>query len=100
MYTLKKTASFENWFNKLPDRTAKMRILARLKNVASGTLGLTRSLGGRISEIKIDYGPGYRLYYTIQGETILLLLLGGDKSKQDKDIAKARQILHDLEEET
>jgi putative addiction module killer protein len=97
MYILEKTETFEKWFGSLKDRTAKNRILARFRNVMSGTLGHIGTVGDGIFELKIDYGPGYRIYYTMKDNVILLLLIGGDKSKQDRDILKAKEIKKNLE---
>lgn len=97
MYSVEKTTTFDRWLTKLKDRTAKAKILLRIKKAETGNLGTSRSLGSGISELKIDYGPGYRLYYTRRKQTIIWLLCGGDKSTQQTDIVKAKKILAELE---
>lgn len=96
MHIIRKSARFEKWFTKLRDITAKGKILARLKRAELGNLGDFKLLGAGLFEMRIDFGPGYRVYFTRQGELIILLLLGGDKSTQDRDITSARQILTEL----
>ena len=91
-YRLKRTKTFEKWFDKLRDKEAYLCISKRLKRMERGNFGDHKSLGGGISELRIDYGPGYRVYYTERSGMIILLLVGGDKSTQDKDIVKARQL--------
>lgn len=97
MYSVEKTYTFDRWLAKLKDHAAKARILLRIKKVEAGNLGTSRSLGGGVSELKIDYGPGYRLYYTRRKQVIVWLLCGGDKSTQQADIAKAKKLLAELE---
>ena len=88
---------FNKWFTKLRDRQARIRILARVDRLADGNYGDSRFLGD-ISELRIDYGPGYRVYYKDTGKEIVILLCGGDKSTQQTDILKARKIARDYEE--
>jgi len=97
LYTIKTTDSFDKWLKKLKDRSAKVRILARLDRVALGNLGDVKDIDSSISEMRFFFGAGYRIYYTIQENTIVLLLNAGDKSTQEKDIEKAKNILIDLE---
>ena len=99
MYIIEVTNQFETWLRKLKDRTAKAKILVRLKRIEHGNLGDTKSVGNALSEIRITYGPGYRIYYHQKNESILLLLIGGTKSSQSKDIEKAKEILKSLEAE-
>jgi putative addiction module killer protein len=80
---------FLEWLNALRDETAEVKIRARLKRVAFGNLGDYRSVGEGVCELRIDYGPGYRIYFGQIGTTIVLLLCGGDKSTQQRDIQKA-----------
>ena len=82
---------FTEWLTNLRDRNAHARISARLNRVKLGNFGIVKALGDGVNELKIDYGPGYRLYYAMNGKTVVLLLIGGDKStqKQDVKIAKA-----------
>jgi len=98
VYSIETTDHFEKWLKKLKDIRAKARILTRIKVIETGNLGDHKSIGGHVSEIRITYGPGYRLYYTKKGDVVILLLIGGDKSTQSKDIEKARSILAELEE--
>ena len=91
-YVTEKTEIFEIWLKKLRDKEACTRISRRLKRIEKGNFGDHKSLGGGISALRIDYGPGYRVYYTERSGMIILLLVGGDKSTQDKDIVKARQL--------
>jgi putative addiction module killer protein len=96
MNIIRKTNKFEKWFRKLRDTTAKGKILSRLKSAELGNLGDYKALGAGLFEMRIDCGPGYRVYFTRQGKLIVILLLGGDKSTQERDIAIARQILSEL----
>jgi putative addiction module killer protein len=82
---------FAIWFDHLRDRRAKLKIKLRLDRVEEGNLGDYRSLGEGLFELKIDYGPGYRLYFGQIASIIVILLCGGDKSTQDRDIEKARE---------
>lgn len=88
-------APFEKWFSSLKDNKAKQIIQARLDRAVMGNLGDYKSLGQDVFELRIDYGPGFRVYFSIQGQRILLLLIGGDKKTQSKDITKAKLYLDD-----
>jgi putative addiction module killer protein len=88
---IRKTSEFNKWFNRLRDPRAAARILVRINRLAEGNPGDSRFLG-EISEMRIDYGPGYRVYYKDTGKEIIILLCGGDKSTQQADIARAMQI--------
>lgn len=92
MYEILKSSSFDAWLRGLRDRGAKARIEVRIRRLSLGNPGQFRALKGGINELKIDYGPGYRVYYTIKGKTLVLLLCGGDKSSQSKDIRLAAEI--------
>ena len=83
---------FTNWLNALRDREAKQRILARIAVVRRGSLGLMRSVGEGVSELKIDYAGGYRLYFGRKGNTLVVLIMGGDKDGQTTDIARAQTL--------
>ena len=89
---------FERWLNGLRDRRARARIDARLARVRLGNLGETRDVGEGVHELKIDYGPGYRLYFSNTGASAVLLLCGGDKSTQDADIRKAKEYWSEYKE--
>ncbi|MFN3999375.1 type II toxin-antitoxin system RelE/ParE family toxin [Algoriphagus sp.] len=92
MFLLEKTSEFDKWLRKLDDRKAKAKILLRLQRIESGNLGDVSSVGDGIEEIRIHFGPGYRIYFKKQGDKLILLLIGGDKSTQDSDIKKAKSI--------
>ena len=97
-YYIKRTKTFEKWFDKLRDERAQSRISEYLERLYQGNFSNVKSLGGGISELRIDYGPGYRVYYTERNGMIILLLAGGDKSTQDKDIVKARKLAQEWKE--
>lgn len=86
------SATFERWLQRLRDRRAVASINIRLANVRLGNLGDTRLVGSGISEMRIHYGPGYRLYFMREGETVVVLLCGGDKDTQKRDIQRAKQL--------
>lgn len=92
MVEVLQTENFSRWLRKLRDRHARARILVRIDRLALGNPGDTKSVGGGVSELKIDYGPGYRLYFAQRGQEIALLLCGGEKSTQSDDIALARRL--------
>ena len=96
MYTIKETESFSKWLIKLKDIQAKVSILRRIERIRDGNFGEKKSLGKEVSELKVPTGPGYRVYYTVQGDEIVILLVGGDKSTQSKDIDKAQQMCKEL----
>lgn len=89
MIEIRQTARYSAWFESLRDRQAKARILVRIRRLQEGNPGQHRALTAGVVEMKIDHGPGYRVYYTGRGEQLVLLLLGGDKSSQDSDIRAA-----------
>ena len=92
MILLEKTSEFDKWLRKLNDRKAKAKILISLQRVEAGNLGDVATVGDGIEEIRIHFGPGYRIYYKKQGDKLILLLIGGDKSTQETDIQKAKTI--------
>lgn len=89
MNSFEKTGPFDEWLRFLKDRTGKLRILARLTSAEQGNFGDCAPVGGEVFEMRIHHGPGYRVYYTRRGATLYLLLIGGDKSSQKRDIKKA-----------
>ena len=95
---VKKTDEFREWVDRLRDQAGRARILVRVDRLIHGNPGDHRNLQGGVSELKIDFGPGYRVYYTQRGVQLLLLLIGGDKSSQAKDIAKAQELAKDFSE--
>ncbi len=94
-----KRCPFNEWLNGLTDQKAKIAVDLRLERVKLGNLGLCRSLGGMIFELKIDVGPGYRVYFGKVGLKIILLLCAGNKQSQVKDIAKAKKYFQDFKEQ-
>ena len=86
---------FKKWLDGLKDIVARQKVRIRLDRVRLGNLGKNRSVGEGVYELKIDYGPGYRVYYGLDKKTVVLLLLGGDKSSQKKDITQARTYWED-----
>ncbi|CAN5420654.1 type II toxin-antitoxin system RelE/ParE family toxin [soil metagenome] len=97
-----RTSIFGKWLANLRDSRARVRIAKRIDRLALGNPGQSRSVGDGVVELKIDYGPGYRVYYVTRGSLLIVLLCGGDKSSQDKDIWKAKEmaLLLDLEDLT
>lgn len=86
---VEKTDDYQAWIDGLKDLSGRARILMRVDRLIHGNPGTYRNLTEGVSELKVDVGPGYRVYYSLRGTRLLLLLAGGDKSSQDKDIAKA-----------
>ena len=86
------TEDFDKWLRKLRDRAGRLRILERIDRLANGNPGDVHPVGQGISELRLTYGPGYRVYYLQDGDTLILLLVGGDKSTQQKDIGKAHEL--------
>ena len=84
------SATFKRWIRGLRDRRTVARINARLRSVSMGNFGDARAIGGGLSEMRVNYGPGYRLYFLRRGATVVVLLCGGDKSSQQNDIERAR----------
>jgi len=97
MVEIQQTDVFSKWLTSLRDRTAKVRVLVRIDRLRLGLAGDTKSVGDTVSELRIDHGPGYRVYYTWRGRELVLLLAGGDKSTQARDIQKAKVLLENLE---
>lgn len=90
------TAVYAQWFASLRDRTARARIDIRIRRLSLGNLGDTKPVGEGVSELRIDYGPGYRIYFTQRGQTVAILLAGGDKRTQQRDIETALALARDL----
>lgn len=93
MFELQQTETFARWRRRLSDVRARAIIAARLDRLAYGHLGDTQALGDGISELRIHYGPGYRVYFQRRGNSLIILLCGGDKSTQARDIKAAKRIL-------
>jgi putative addiction module killer protein len=97
MIEVRQTALFAKWFESLKDRRAKARIQARIDRVEMGHFGDVEPVGEGVSELRIFYGPGYRVYFVQRGAVLVILLSGGDKSSQQADIAKAKEMARQLE---
>jgi putative addiction module killer protein len=93
---IRETDTFSAWLQALKDSRAKARIAARTRRLAFGNPGDVRPAGEGVSELRIDYGPGYRVYYLRRGAMLIVLLCGGDKSTQDKDIKLARKLAKEV----
>jgi putative addiction module killer protein len=96
MIEVRQTAVYAEWFAGLRDRQAKTRIDIRIRRLALGNAGDVKPVGEGVSELRIPYGPGYRVYFVQQGELLVILLAGGDKSTQDRDIRVAKELARDL----
>jgi putative addiction module killer protein len=92
MYELIKSETFDHWLSGLRDRNAKARIEVRMRRLGLGNPGDVKPVGEGVSEMRIDYGPGYRVYFQQRGPVLIILLCGGDKKTQDKDIQTAKSI--------
>lgn len=97
MYTVQQTQEFQDWLDELRDIKAQLRIVARLRLAEAGNLGDWKPVGSEVSEMRIAFGPGYRLYFTKRQNILIVMLAGGDKSTQSKDIKRAQKILQQLE---
>jgi len=97
MFTVQQTHEFQAWLDGLKDIKAQLRIVARLRLAEAGNLGDWKPVGNEISEMRIAFGPGYRLYFTKRQNILIVMLAGGDKSTQTRDIKRAQKILQNLE---
>jgi putative addiction module killer protein len=98
MLETRETDEFSDWLKALRDNVAKAKILVRLQRLANGNRGDVKPVGEGISELRINHGAGYRVYYVRRGEELIILLCGGDKDSQTKDIAKAKKLAGELED--
>jgi putative addiction module killer protein len=96
MIDMKKTDVFAQWLDELRDFRARARVQARIQRLAAGNPGDVKPVGEGVSEMRIDYGPGYRVYFTRRGNEVVILLAGGDKSTQDTDIKTAQGLARNL----
>ena len=96
MIEIRKTEIFAKWLDSLSDIRARARVLARIERLATGNPGDVAPVGEGVSELRIDYGPGYRVYYKQFGESLVILLAGGDKHTQTKDIKTALRLARNL----
>ncbi|MEQ1689116.1 MAG: type II toxin-antitoxin system RelE/ParE family toxin [Sphingopyxis sp.] len=92
-FRVARTDAFTRWFDAMRDRKGQVIIARRIERVAGGNLGDVKSLGGGLSELRVNFGPGYRIYFTFEGDMMVVLLTGGDKSSQKHDIAAARDMI-------
>jgi putative addiction module killer protein len=99
VYTVRLTEEFQAWLDDLADKRAQVRIAARLRQAEAGNLGDWASVGGEVSEMRVHVGPGYRLYFTRRGGVLVIMLAGGDKASQSRDIRRAQRIAAELGEE-
>ena len=95
---IRQTAGFRAWIDGLADRRAAERIAIRIARLRAGLLGDIKPVGGGVSELRIDHGPGYRVYLAQRGRTLVILLCGGDKASQRRDIRRAQALAAELEE--
>ena len=95
-YDVVKGERFLRWLTRLRDRRAQARILVRIDRMEEGNFGDHWSVGGGVSELRVNVGEGYRIYYTIRQQTVVILLCGGDKTSQQRDIRRAQQMARDI----
>ena len=98
MFTIRRTRDFADWIKKLKDFRAQARIADRIDRLAAGNPGDVMPVGEGVSELRVNYGPGYRVYFIRDGSVVYVLLCGGDKSSQDKDILLAKRLAQQLKE--
>jgi putative addiction module killer protein len=98
MIEVLQTDEFKTWLRRLKDDNALARILARIRRMEQGNFGDTRSVGAGVNEMRVDYGPGYRVYYVQRGTRVVIVLCTGDKRTQTRDIRRAHAIAQDLTE--
>jgi putative addiction module killer protein len=96
MIEVRQTEIFAHWLEKLRDGRARARINARIRRLSLGNPGDAKSVGGGVSEMRIDHGPGYRVYFVRRGEALIILVAGGDKRSQKQDIATAIELAREL----
>jgi len=96
MIEIRQTDEYAEWFNGLRDRQARARINTRIRRLSLGNPGDVKPVGEGVSELRIDYGPGYRVYFFQRGETLVILLAGGDKRTQNRDIRTALELAREL----
>lgn len=99
MFDVKSAKVFSKWLSKLKDMRGRIAIARRIDRMQHGNFGDAQSVGTNISELRITTGPGYRVYFTKKEEKIIILLVGGDKSTQSKDIEKAKELLKEYDNE-
>jgi putative addiction module killer protein len=100
MYTVRLTQDFQDWLDRLKDQRAQVRIATRLRMAEAGNLGDWKAVGDKVCEMRVDVGPGYRICFTRVGQLMIVVLAGGDKSTQQRDIRRAQRIVDALEIES
>ena len=96
MLEVRQSATYAEWFKNLRDRTARTRIDIRIRRLSLGNPGDVKAVGDGVSELRVDHGPGYRVYFIQKENAYIVLLAGGDKSSQDRDIRNARMLAREL----
>lgn len=96
MFTAIPTRRFADWIEGLKDRRAAAKVAIRIARLEAGNFGDAKGVGDRVSELRIAYGPGYRVYFTVRGEDVVILLVGGDKGSQRRDIALAKEMAKEI----
>ncbi len=96
MIEIRQTETYSRWFSSLRDRQARARIDIRIRRLSMGNPGDVKPVGKGVSELRIDYGPGYRVYFIQRGDTLIILLAGGDKRTQNRDIKTALELVQEL----
>ncbi|MGJ7582050.1 type II toxin-antitoxin system RelE/ParE family toxin [Variovorax sp. RHLX14] len=99
MFTIRQTEAFVAWLDGLGDKRAQIRIAARLRQAEAGSLGDWQAIEGEVSEMRVHYGPGYRLYFVRRGRVIVIMLNAGDKSSQKRDVRRALKLASELGED-
>ena len=99
MYLVKQTEVFSKWLLKLKDIKGRVAVARRVERLKQGNFGDVKSVGGNVSELRVTTGPGYRVYFTQEDDVVVILLVGGDKSTQTKDITRAKAMQKELEDE-
>jgi putative addiction module killer protein len=97
VFQIRETLEFAKWFGALRDRRASAKIVDRIRRAGDGNFSSVKPVGSGISELRIDYGPGYRIYYSQRGSELVVLLCGGDKRTQESDIRQAKQLKLELD---
>ena len=98
MIEVRQTDEFRSWLRRLPDQNAYARVVARIRRMEQGNPGDTKRVGAGLLEMRIDYGPGYRVYFTQRGKTVVIVLCAGDKRTQAQDIKQALELVRALAE--
>ena len=98
-FTVRLSEEFQRWLDAIPDKRAQVRIFARLRMAEEGNLGDWSPVGRMVSEMRVHVGPGYRLYFTLRRRVLVIMLAGGDKSSQSRDIMRAQRIASELDED-